>query len=169
MKHMQIIDDKTELYLKSPMPDACWPRSTQHNIKPQQRVYIPRKISCHSFRHSALLLAHEWARSPSKCSIPASAVESLESIKQYLKMAEADRDTLWQMPLFSLLAQSGPDPYRRSCGICYSGLWLAACMMILSRKLTPPRVGLGSLITCQARREWQLGGSFTPVPMDKCS
>jgi len=105
---MQIIEDKTKWYLKSPTPDAYGQGA--HGTTLNRNNAYPYLVQ--SAVTDSDTLPYTWhasgTRSPSMSSFPASAVESLESIKRFLKMAGADRDTLWQMPLFSLLAQSRP-------------------------------------------------------------
>jgi hypothetical protein len=63
IKHMQIIEDKTESserYLKSPMPGAYGQGPHGTTLNRNNAYPYLAQISCHRLRHSALHLAREW-------------------------------------------------------------------------------------------------------------
>jgi len=160
---------QNEMVPEKPNTWCLRPRCTRHNIKPQQRVSIPRTISCHWFRHSALHLAREWDQVavhelfPCICRILGEHQAVLENGRSWSRYIMANAAILALSAIKTPILIVDPAGFAlRVCG------WLRAWW---SYPESSHHLGSASArsLTRQARREWQFGGSFTPVPMDKCS
>jgi hypothetical protein len=136
--------EQNEWYLKSPMPDAYGqgPHGTTLNRNNAYPDFVQSSVTGSDtlpYKRDS-----NGTRSPSKSSFPASAAESFESINRLCKHWQSrSRYSMVSAAILVFSAIRIPilivDP---AC--CYSGLWLAVCMMILSRKPTPRRVGLSA-------------------------